>query len=267
MTEPHAEYLNLHSIPEYEYLSFKHFAPGERHTFRTNEKNILLIVTRGTLSFEENGVPVRIHENEYYIQVKGKYQTGNIPSEEANYFFLNFNGELTCNPKNNLPIRGTFDHEKIVGMCEALYAEEQKRKSGLPHLPRPERQMMFFDMLNILLVKNNPEAQQTSVASRIADYVNSHFKENITLDSLCGVFSYSRDYIIHIFREEFAVTPYQYILQRRINYVKHMLDTTDIPIHDLAIDGGFDDVHKLYYLFKKDIGMTPGEYRRSKHAN
>ena len=57
-------------------------------------------------------------------------------------------------------------------------------------------------------------------------------------------------------------TPAQYITSVRLQQAKHLLLTDSLPVSQVAEFCGYYDVAYFCYLFKKNVGLTPGEYRR-----
>jgi len=68
------------------------------------------------------------------------------------------------------------------------------------------------------------------------------------------------------FKRRFAKTtgyaPLDYIQSLRVEEAKHMLETTDVAIDDIASDVGYEDPNSFRRLFKKTTGITPNMYRR-----
>lgn len=57
--------------------------------------------------------------------------------------------------------------------------------------------------------------------------------------------------------------PYRYVIQRRVERVKTLLRHTDLPISRIAYETGFASQSHLATTFKRNVGQTPGVYRRS----
>jgi AraC family transcriptional regulator of adaptative response / methylphosphotriester-DNA alkyltransferase methyltransferase len=64
-----------------------------------------------------------------------------------------------------------------------------------------------------------------------------------------------------IFKQQYGMTPIQYLHQLRIEYAQKMLGETAMPIIDIAFDTGFNSLSAFYSFFKKNTGTTPKEYR------
>ncbi|WML33139.1 helix-turn-helix transcriptional regulator [Clostridium sp. OS1-26] len=68
--------------------------------------------------------------------------------------------------------------------------------------------------------------------------------------------------MIQLFREKYGLTPVKYLNQLRIKKSLDLLSNTSINITDIALCSGFESLSTFYDFFKKQIGMTPKEYRK-----
>ena len=53
-----------------------------------------------------------------------------------------------------------------------------------------------------------------------------------------------------------------YVKHRRINHAKDLLEGSDLPIMNIALDLSFNDINYFAKVFKKEVGVTPSEFRR-----
>lgn len=93
------------------------------------------------------------------------------------------------------------------------------------------------------------------------DYIDKNFKENISLDMIASVCNLSPCYFSKLFKKEIGVNYTTYINNKKIDYAKKILETTDMPILNLSIDLGFEDCGYFIRVFKKIEGVTPKKYR------
>ncbi len=255
-------FLDLNYIPRYVSSSHKRFAPGERHVTRFGTQNVLLLVLDGVLRFEENGKTVELKGGEYYIQVMGKHQSGEAPSEEPDYLFFNFSGRFTKKERRGLPLRGSFDVERVEAIYTRLKACERtlKEKEDLGALF--ERQVIFFDLLNLLYKKSVSLVQRQEVATRIYEYIHLNFSKKITLEELSKQFGYSKDHIIRLFKSNYMTTPYQHLAYCRICHAKLLLSTEPMmSVSAIASACGYDDYTAFYHAFLHAEGISPSVYR------
>lgn len=74
-------------------------------------------------------------------------------------------------------------------------------------------------------------------------------------------------YLIRQFQKEYGVTPYQYLLAKKINLAKDALKNTDLRIGEISRQLSFDDEHYFSSMFKAKTGLTPSSYRRTVREN
>ena len=72
----------------------------------------------------------------------------------------------------------------------------------------------------------------------------------------------SPDHLIRTFRASVRMTPRQYVMSRRIDKVKELLISTNMPLAELAMATGFADQSHLSTAFRRAVGVTPARYRR-----
>lgn len=103
-------------------------------------------------------------------------------------------------------------------------------------------------------------------ASRECDlvrrYLDSHFKENITLDQLAAMVHINKYYLSHAFRKEFNTSPISYVIQRRIEESRFLLRETDHSLSHIAQVLGFSSLSYFSQCFRKSEGVSPMEYRK-----
>ena len=93
-------------------------------------------------------------------------------------------------------------------------------------------------------------------------FIERHYAEEISLSQMIRLSNMSKNAFIRSFEETFDMTPWHYLMTIRLNAARKLLETTDKLLADIAAETGFFDQSHLTRVFKKERGMTPGEYRR-----
>ena len=94
------------------------------------------------------------------------------------------------------------------------------------------------------------------------DYLAEHFPDsNLMLGDAARAVGMSESRFSTVFAQESGKTFTEYLTGLRLGKAKEMLTTTDRRSSQIALDVGYNDAHYFSYLFKKNTGMTPGEYR------
>jgi AraC family transcriptional regulator len=103
-------------------------------------------------------------------------------------------------------------------------------------------------------------------ARRILDavrYINAHFAEPCPLDTLAAVASMNRFRFAKRFRAVTGETANQYVINRRLSAAAARLDSTKVPIAEIAFEVGFNDISYFDACFRRAFGCPPSIWRRS----
>ena len=73
----------------------------------------------------------------------------------------------------------------------------------------------------------------------------------------------SQSHFSTIFAQETGLTFTQYLTALRIGKARELLEATEMRSAQIATEVGYNDSHYFSYLFKKNTGATPGEYRKN----
>lgn len=93
-------------------------------------------------------------------------------------------------------------------------------------------------------------------------YIDEHFTDqNITLTTVAEEVCLSPNHFSTIFSQECKTTFIEYLTDVRIENAKKLLLTTEMKGYDIAYECGFSDPHYFSYIFKKNTGLSPREYK------
>lgn len=114
--------------------------------------------------------------------------------------------------------------------------------------------------------RNRPEDEVSGEyvsAKRILDFLNAHYREDITLRDISRSLHISEYYLSHLFKDEYGTAPMKYVMKRRIGEAQGLLMDSNISIGDISDYLGFSSVSHFNSMFKKYVGIPPGAYRKS----
>lgn len=111
-----------------------------------------------------------------------------------------------------------------------------------------------------------PAKKITKECRFVEQYIDEHFTEDITLDTLSNLTYLNKYYLVHSFKKYKGVSPINYLIGKRISESKHLLETTNHPIVKIADMIGFSSQSYFSQVFKRETGMTPNEFRKLKET-
>jgi AraC-like DNA-binding protein len=95
----------------------------------------------------------------------------------------------------------------------------------------------------------------------VLHYIHEHLTENIPIDALCRKAYLSRNIFFKWFKEQFGITPLQYINRERLKLAKQLLADRNNTISQVSMQCGFNDTNYFIRLFRSAEGITPGTYQ------
>lgn len=94
------------------------------------------------------------------------------------------------------------------------------------------------------------------------DYIQANLESKIGLDNLAKITKTSPYHFSRLFKRSTGLTPYQYVLQQRIELGKQLLRQEELPIAEIALICGFGNQSSFTTAFRKLVGITPKAYRQ-----
>lgn len=95
----------------------------------------------------------------------------------------------------------------------------------------------------------------------VLKYIREHLTEKIAVDALSRKAYLSRNLFFKWFREQFGITPLEYVNNERIKLAKELLAKPQHSIYDVSKLCGFTDVNYFIRVFRKLEGTTPKAYQ------
>ncbi len=97
--------------------------------------------------------------------------------------------------------------------------------------------------------------------TQVQAYILAHISEPVTVEDLSRLFSYHPNYFIRLFRRETGHTPYQYIVQQRMQYAATQLNR-GLNNEEVCYACGYTDSSTFTRAFHQYYGVTPQKYRK-----
>ncbi len=113
--------------------------------------------------------------------------------------------------------------------------------------------------------KNTTQYQNNEILS-LLDYIQNNYYTDITIDVLCSISHLSSSSIQRLFKKYLKLSPYDYIIQYRLEKSIPLLLETNLPINDISHNVGYTNPSMYIKHFKKYYSTTPLQYRKFHEA-
>ena len=246
------------------------FEPGCRNNWHIHQAKSgggqILLCTAGRGYYQEWEKPAReLHPGEICLldcYCPHLYQTSEVWELEWIHFDGGNSRAFFDYLRDDMPFFYTLldSPAQLEAIWNRLY-ETLLKKNNINELLISQDISQILTLLG--LSKERREKQKT--ASDFMDislkYIHRHLDEDISLNALAARVSLSPFYFTRKFKEETGYTPYRYILISRINLAKFYLKSSRDTVKNIGFSCGFHSEHSFCTTFKKEVGVTPTEYR------
>lgn len=175
--------------------------------------------------------------------------------------------EVRMRPIEGLPEHAACDDPVLSNLVRAL----------LPSLERPQDMHgLFVDQVSLAITTHllhrygGGEAVAVGLPSlsprlemRAKEFLDANLGRDVSVTEVAESCSMSRGYFIRAFRETTGVTPYRWLLTRRVERARQLVEETDLPLAEIATACGFSDQSHLSRHFVQVLGQPPGRLRRT----
>ena len=179
----------------------------------------------------------------------------NSPGDEKSSWELHFD---QYHFNNDTDVTGLID--KLIRICTS----SDNAKNIYADLNLKE---LLIRILQSQHLHNEAEgAARNGNSSRlhfVLQYIHDHLTERIPVDTLSKKVYLSRNIFFRWFREQFGITPLEYITRERIKLARHLLADEKNTVGQVSMQCGFSDLNYFVRTFKKTEGLTPGAYREA----
>lgn len=157
--------------------------------------------------------------------------------------------------------------------CQEMILRDLREILRELELQQPGCQFICQGLLNNLIVRLTRRSDRLFVpaagkkpsreCAEVRRYIDSHFKENITLDQLAKMAHVNKYYMVHTFSKAYGISPINYLISRRIAESKYLLADTNHSLSQISHMIGFSSPSYFSQSFRRLEQISPMEYRKA----
>jgi AraC-like DNA-binding protein len=273
-------------LPHYISSGEDTYQEGDKHADRFNIGVFdLILVTRGALFLEDNGVCYRVKAGSYLIlRPDAAHRTFQPCQEETHFYWLHFQ---TLGSWTEAEERTPF----ALSQSDQTYVQIETFSFYIPkygELPSKEQAVLILEQLQtlqqspsstarwkqqqllqelLLLLQTEEEGIQHhhphyAIAERTANYLRQHYKEPVSYRRLAEAMHFHQNYLSICMKKTLGCTPLEYLTRHRIEQAKRLLIHTNDPIGRIAEESGFGSFPYFIRCFIRYTGIKPKSFRQ-----
>ena len=232
----------------------------------------LMTVTEGTLYIADDSHEYVVNKSEYLLMPPTAFQHG-YKQGGCSFYWLHFymekgfdcvsDEELTFDENNiYVPVTGKLSSmERVIILMKQLQDCDKRYHNKILNNSITGAIISEVCCQSSLYKKYSQVNQTSQIFNDIADYVQYHSSENISVSQVAEYFGYNPKYLSSFFKSQSGMTLKQFMLQAKMDTAKAELTDTNHSISQIAYNVGFNDAHNFTNAFKKITGLSPSEYR------
>ena len=250
------------------WVSKVRLAPGQTvkahsHTYYYH----LVYISSGRCSFTINGNPYTISDNMFTIAKPGDVYTwcndSKVPVSTYEVKFSILDDDLR-NAVFKFPaiIFGTLFLKILL---EKIVHERDSRREDFAEYISIYLDVLLYDLKREALLEAAVGKQCEEGKSPVkaaSEYIDEHYSEDgLSLDKIAEVTGFNKSYLAAAFKQATGITVNEYMYKVRIYKSCELIAYSDLSLAEVSGMTGFKNEQHFHRVFKKHIGIPPGEYR------
>ena len=242
-------------------------APGQVKAHSPTYYYHLVYIRSGRCIFTINGTSCTLIDNMLTIAKPGEIYSwqndSKMPVSTYEVKFSVLDDELR-NAVSNLPpfIYGTLFIKMLLGK---IVHERNGRREDFAEYISVYLSVLLYDLkrekLPDTMIEKQGEERKTTVQA-ISEYIEEHYSENgLSLDKIAESTGFNKSYLATSFKEATGITVNEYIYRTRIYKSCELIAYSDLTLAEVCSMTGFKNDQHFNRVFKKYMGIPPGEYR------
>lgn len=122
-------------------------------------------------------------------------------------------------------------------------------------------------LIDVLQLSRTPPRKRSKLAAwqlrRATDYIEAHCLRSIRLEELATLTNLSPSHFSHAFKASTGIPPHRWQTRARLEHAKQLI-AADRPLTDVAVETGFSDQAHFTRVFRKIVGTTPANWKKTK---
>ena len=232
------------------------------YTWNGREFNGFLYYVKGGHEFDFGNKTVVTHAGDFVYVPYGSVYTNRLVSPDTEYYqvdFLLFSDAKPCCLLNDIRIingRKATDYLVLMKEIYDLYSVRDSSR-GLSCIGNICK---LIDMIMLNYERAELKIKGSNTISKSISFIMEHYNEDISAEELAEVSNISVSNLEKTFKKCYGTTPINYRNAIRINEAKKLL-LSGFSISDAAEKVGWPNYYYFCKIFKRYVGVSPGEFR------
>lgn len=244
---------------------------GEAFPLHWHENVEILCFLRGEMQLQIDGQTFPAVQGETYIVNSGQLHSGIAGEGGCVYYCLIL--DQTAAEWMSIPTTRILFASPVCAGWIAKELRQVDKEQTSPHGPyaKTALRLRVFSLFTRIAQEFSEETDPRGMLARqkrsrlgqqIVSYVDEHFREELTTESVCAALGFSKSYVCHTFRATANMTVTEYLQYRRCSYAERLLTSGKYNVSEAAAECGFSNLSYFTRVYRRCQGHLPSEDAR-----
>lgn len=159
-----------------------------------------------------------------------------------------------------------YDYE-LKAIMRSIVAETNSKQAGYQFVAESLCVQLLVEIFrktkhNLQFLENRRNYYERDNINRVIDFFQENYSQEYSLNEVARLANFSPYYFIRIFKAQTGKTPYEFLMDIKINKACHLLKEKSKSITEIAYLCGFGNSSHFSTVFKRKVGVSPLEYRK-----
>lgn len=233
--------------------------------------NRLYYILEGMCEISVNGKTVYPKAGDLVIlpancRISAKMMDGHVLNKFWCHFYANINNRSIFDYICTNYVVHAEDREYVTQLFQRLSELDKDKCSQLNKLNCETilscLVAYYLDHAVIEKNKDHNSKEKFIDISVFNQFIQDHFSENIRLQDLADLVHLHPNYFSKCFKSMYGISPMHYVHRLKLDSIKDLLIKSNLSINEISNMFGFTDIFYFSNFFKKNVGLSPSEYRK-----
>lgn len=247
---------------------------GFRHPCGCFDRDVLILVTEGTLYITADRTPYELGPDQYLFLRAGEEHFGHRASEgKLSYLWIHMKAEEPFSVMRQEGMKNVYripecgriaSSKRVTLLFRQLMDMAMEEQLYTPAMLDYSVSLLMMELTQEMIDQNgHREERIPQVIFSVSEWIKENYYKTITVLQLANEFGYQADYLSVLFKKHMGSTLVQYVNKIRMENAKRLLADYGLPIKETAYACGFLDEKYFMKVFKKTEGLTPTQYKNA----
>ena len=273
-----------HGTREYPFCEYhmRYFPHAFQIPVHWHDEMEIIYVRKGPLTVEIDGQKFTGEDGSVFIASPGVLHMMSAPDTPVDYFtfifpleFISFQTKDALEDEVFFPLRNhtrgfrpEVADRKLLGKLIPILDELVEENGKMGTHRQIQVRIRLLQMMDLLVEYSQLEELTRNASGELEKeillYIQDNYHDNIGLAELSEHFHLSEKYMSRLFSERFHMTLTQYVNYVRLRCARHLLESTDLSVTEIAMKSGYQNVSYFIRRFSSAMGESPLRYRNGK---